>query len=191
MGGIGIWAMHFVGNRAIVLDHANHQRQILYNQGFTAASFFLPIVVLIFAFYLLGTPAKARQLHVALAGILTGAAVCGMHYMGQLGIANYNCSYSPGNVVGAAIISVAASLISLSLFFRMRDKWSDLWWKRTLCAGVLALAVSGMHWTAAAGTMYHWRGDLAVHGESRTQTSVAASCLVSCGISRYQFKISF
>ncbi|KAJ9643764.1 hypothetical protein H2204_001909 [Knufia peltigerae] len=177
MGGIGIWAMHFVGNRAIVLDHANHQRQILYNQGFTAASFFLPIVVLIFAFYLLGTPAKARQLHVALAGILTGAAVCGMHYMGQLGIANYNCSYSPGNVVGAAIISVAASLISLSLFFRMRDKWSDLWWKRTLCAGVLALAVSGMHWTAAAGTMYHWRGDLAVHGESRTQTSVAASCL--------------
>lgn len=179
MGGIGIWAMHFVGNRAIVLDRGHPQRQILYNKGFTAASFFLPIIVLLFAFYTLGTSAKARQLQVAAAGVLTGAAVCGMHYMGQLGIANYNCSYRPQNVVGAAIISVVASLISLSLFFRMRDKWTDVWWKRTLCAVVLAIAVSGMHWTAAIGTIYHWRGDLSVHGDSRTTTSVATSCLVS------------
>ncbi|KIW60259.1 hypothetical protein, variant 1 [Exophiala xenobiotica] len=177
MGGIGIWAMHFVGNRAIVLDRGHPQRQILYNKGFTAASFFLPIIVLLFAFYTLGTSAKARQLQVAAAGVLTGAAVCGMHYMGQLGIANYNCSYRPQNVVGAAIISVVASLISLSLFFRMRDKWTDVWWKRTLCAVVLAIAVSGMHWTAAIGTIYHWRGDLSVHGDSRTTTSVATSCL--------------
>ncbi|KAK7906149.1 hypothetical protein LTR67_000875 [Exophiala xenobiotica] len=177
MGGIGIWAMHFVGNRAIVLDHGHPQRQILYNQGFTAGSFFLPIIVLLLAFYILGTSAEARQPQVATAGVLTGAAVCGMHYMGQLGIVNYNCSYRPQNVVGAAIISVVASLISLSLFFRMRDKWTDLWWKRVLCAVALALAVSGMHWTAAVGTIYRWRGDLSLHGNSRTTTSVATSCL--------------
>ncbi|KAJ9497476.1 hypothetical protein H2202_006900 [Exophiala xenobiotica] len=115
MGGIGIWAMHFVGNRAIVLDRGHPQRQILYNQGFTAGSFFLPIIVLLLAFYILGTSAEARQLQVATAGVLTGAAVCGMHYMGQLGIANYNCSYRPQNVVGAAIISVVATTSCLSM----------------------------------------------------------------------------
>lgn len=179
MGGIGIWAMHFVGNRAIVLDHGNPQRQIAYNSGFTAASFFLPIAVLLFAFYLLGTPTKARHRYIAVAGVLTGAAVCGMHYMGQLGISNYNCTYQVQHVVGAAIIAVAASLISLSAFFILREKWTDHWWKRTLCACVLAVAVSGMHWTAAVGTLYYWKGPLILHGDSRTQTSVFAASLVS------------
>ncbi|KAI1624758.1 hypothetical protein EDD37DRAFT_358336 [Exophiala viscosa] len=178
MGGIGIWGMHFVGNRAIVLDHGNPQRQIAYSSGPTAASFFLPIAVLLFAFYLLGNMSnKARHRYIAIAGVLTGAAVCGMHYMGQLGIANYDCTYQVQHVVGAAIIAVAASLIALSVFFTLRDKWIDHWWKRALCAGVLAVAVSGMHWTAAVGTVYHWNGIMVIHGGNRIQTSVIAASL--------------
>jgi len=180
MGGIGIWGMHFVGNRAIVLDHGSPQRQIAYSSGYTAASFFLPIAVLLFAFYLLGNMTnKSRPRYIAIAGVLTGAAVCGMHYMGQLGIANYDCTYQVQHVVGAAIIAVAASLIALSVFFTLRDKWIDHWWKRVLCGGVLAVAVSGMHWIAAVGTVYYWNGMVAVHGGSRTQTSAIAASLVS------------
>ncbi|KIX08420.1 uncharacterized protein Z518_03076 [Rhinocladiella mackenziei CBS 650.93] len=177
MGGIGIWAMHFVGNRAIILEQGNPQRQILYSPGFTAVSFFMPIAVLLFAFYLLGMPTRARQFHVAIAGVFTGAAVCGMHYLGQLGIENYDCSYRIQNVVAAAIIAVLASFIALSAFFRLRDTWTDSWWKRALCGAIMALAVSGMHWTAAVGTIYSWKGNLAVHGSSRKQTALIASCL--------------
>src|ERR1700749_94861 len=103
MGGIGIWGMHFVGNRAIVLQHGDPDRQILYNPAFTAISFFLPILVLLFAFYTLGMPTRVRQFHVAIAGFFTGAAVCGMHYLGQYSVENYTCSYQVANVVGAAI----------------------------------------------------------------------------------------
>jgi NO-binding membrane sensor protein with MHYT domain len=179
MGGFGIWAMHFVGNRAIVLEHGDPQRQILYNPGFTALSFFVPILVLVFAFYTLGVTSRARQLHIAIAACLTGAAVCGMHYLGQLGVENYHCSYHVQNVIGAAIISVIASYVALSVFFRLRQAWTDSWWKRALCGAGLAVAVSGMHWTAAAGTIYHWKGDVMVHGNSKLKTSIIASSLVS------------
>ncbi|RVX74173.1 hypothetical protein B0A52_02005 [Exophiala mesophila] len=177
MGGFGIWAMHFVGNRAVVLEYGAPARQMLYNPGYTALSFFMPILVLVLAFYTLGVTKRARQLHVAIASCLTGAAVCGMHYLGQLGIENYHCSYKVGNVVGAAVISVFASFVALSVFFRLREKWTDTWWKRGSCGVALALAVSGMHWTAAIGTEYRWKGNLSIHGSSRNITSIIASTL--------------
>jgi len=167
------------GNRAIILEHGDPQRQILYNPGFTALSFFIPIIVLVFAFYTLAVIDRARQLHLAIAACLTGAAVCGMHYLGQLGIENYHCAYHVQNVIGAAIISVIASYVALGVFFRLREAWTDSWWKRSLCGAVLAVAVSGMHWTAAAGTIYYWKGDLMVHGNSKLKTSIIASSLVS------------
>ena len=47
MGGIGIWCMHFIGNRAIVLGNGEEDIQILYNVAFTGTSFVLPVVVLL------------------------------------------------------------------------------------------------------------------------------------------------
>ena len=175
--------MHFIGNRAIVLDNGKPSRQILYSSGFTALSFFLPIIVLLKAFYLLGSTSKAKPLFIILAGILTGTAVCGMHYLGDYGISNYYCVYHVGNIVGSAIIAVAASLIALSIFFRLRETWTDSWWKRALCAAILACAVSGMHWTAAVGTLYRYKGSRAGgSGTNRTQTVIicAALSLAAC-----------
>ena len=183
MGGSGIWAMHFIGNQAIVLDKGDLSRQILYSSGFTALSFFLPILVLLKAFYFLGSTSKAKTLFIVLAGILTGTAVCGMHYIGDYGISNYHCTYRIGNIAGSAIIAVAASIIALSIFFRLRDAWTDSWWKRALCAAILACAVSGMHWTAASGTVYRYRkSGTGSHGTNRTQTVIicAALSLAAC-----------
>jgi NO-binding membrane sensor protein with MHYT domain len=56
--------------------------------------------------------------------------------------------------VGSVIIAIAATNIALILFFRLRQKWDDAFWKRAGCALLLAGAVSGMHWTAATGTSY-------------------------------------
>lgn len=173
--------MHFIGNRAIVLAKGESDEQIVYSSLFTAVSFFLPIVVLLGAFYILGASEKATPYYIALSGTLTGLAVCGMHYVGQLGISNYLCSYRVAFVVGAGVIAVFASVVALSVFFRLRQTWTNSWWKRGLCGSVLACAVSGMHWTATAGTSYKFRGRAnAASGQlSRTQTVIVCTVLVS------------
>ena len=171
--------MHFIGNRAIQINHGNGQ--IGYNSGFTAISFFLPIGVLLAAFYLLAvTSSKAGGFFLAISGFLTGTAVCGMHYVGQLGIVNYHCRYRVANVVGAGFIAVVASLIALGIFFRLQETWTNSWWKRSLCGCILAGAVSGMHWTASVGTSYEaiGKGQLQFSLMSRTQTVIVCTVLV-------------
>ncbi|KAJ5893604.1 hypothetical protein N7495_005295 [Penicillium taxi] len=183
MGGIGIWCMHFIGNRAIVLGHGEKEMQVLYNVAFTGTSFVLPVVVLLAAFYTVGVEEKAGYIRILIGGVLTGSSVCGMHYVGQLGISNYKCSYKVANVVGSAIIAVFSSTTALGIFFRWRATWTNSWWRRGLCACLLAAAVSGMHWTAAVGTSY-WKSDNGVHhGTQLSRSQVVIICAVLACVS--------
>jgi NO-binding membrane sensor protein with MHYT domain len=154
MGGIAIWCMHYIGNRAIVLGGGQNEFQIAYSSGFTALSFFVPIVVLLVAFTTMGSGDRVSIFRVLIGGSLAGSAICGMHYLGQAGVANYTCVYDIRNVVGSAVIAVVASVVALSVFFVLRATWTNSWWKRALCAIILAGAVSGMHWLASMGTSY-------------------------------------
>ncbi|KFY49131.1 hypothetical protein V495_00719 [Pseudogymnoascus sp. VKM F-4514 (FW-929)] len=154
MGGISIWCMHYIGNRATVLGDGHLAIQIAYNPGFTALSFFVPIIVLLAAFMAVGSSDKISKIRLPVGGALAGLAICGMHYLGQAGISNYTCVYSVGYVVGSAVIAVFASITALSVFFALRAAWTDSWWKRALCAVILACAVFGMHWVASVGTQY-------------------------------------
>ena len=117
MGGIAIWCMHYIGNRAIVLGGGAAVLQIAYSPGFTALSFFVPIVVLLVAFTALGSNDRVSILRVLIGGSLAGSAICGMHYLGQTGISNYVCVYEIKNIVGAAVIAVVATIVALSVFF--------------------------------------------------------------------------
>lgn len=181
MGGIGIWCMHFIGNRAIVLGDGAQNIQILYNVAFTGTSFVLPVVVLLAAFYSVGVEERPTYIRILIGGFLTGSSVCGMHYVGQLGIANYRCAYKVANVVGSAAIAIFSSTVALGIFFRWRASWTDSWWRRGICACLLAAAVSGMHWTAAVGTIYTERDESINHGSqlSRSQTVIVCAVLVS------------
>ncbi|WEW55649.1 hypothetical protein PRK78_001082 [Emydomyces testavorans] len=167
-------------NWATILYHGQYP-QISYSSAFTAVSFFLPIVVLVIAFYFIGVSERAELWYIVFTGTLTGAAVCGMHYVGQLGIANYNCSYKPANIVGAAIIAVSASITALGVFFRMRASWTNSWWKRLISAFILAVAVSGMHWTATVGTDYRVKKVLLDSSSrlSSSQTVIVCTALVN------------
>ncbi|KAF9894670.1 hypothetical protein FE257_006560 [Aspergillus nanangensis] len=186
MGGIGIWCMHFIGNRAIVLGGGASNIQIVYSMTFTGVSFVLPVVVLLIAFYSIGASEKAGYIRIMTGGLLTGSAVCGMHYIGQLGIANYRCSYNSANVAGSAIIAVFASTSALGIFFRWRDTWTDSWWRRGACGCLLAAAVSGMHWTATVGTSYKEHDRSIKHGGQLSRSQVVIICAVlacaACGI---------
>lgn len=178
MGGISIWCMHYIGNRAIDIAGGQSELQIAYSAGFTALSFFVPILVLLAAFVATGANNKVQWWRVAIGGTLAGAAICGMHYLGNASISNYTCEYKIANVVGSAIISVAASIIALSLFFVFRAAWTTSWWKRGICAIVLAGAVSGMHWCASTGTQYRLVKLNSMNTDlSRIATVVVVICL--------------
>jgi NO-binding membrane sensor protein with MHYT domain len=184
MGGIGIWCMHYIANRAIILLDANDaSSQISYNAGYTTLSFFVPILVLLAAFSMLGTNETTSKTRILIGGTLAGLAICGMHYLGQAGISNYSCSYRIANVVGAAVIAVFASVTALAVFFVLRAAWTNSWWKRATCAMVLAGAVSGMHWTAASGTQYRFRAR--VIGSQQNLTGKQAVTMVIIFVRRH------
>jgi NO-binding membrane sensor protein with MHYT domain len=150
----------------------------------TAASFFVPILVLLLAFFVVtgsnNNSTEVRWWRVGVSGTLSGGAICGMHYLGNASISNYHCDYAVGNVAGSAVIAAAASTVALALFFVFRSAWTGSWWKRIGCAVVLAGAVSGMHWCAALGTRYTLLvvNEVGEYGPRNT-TSVVISCLVS------------
>ncbi|POR35966.1 Uncharacterized protein TPAR_03820 [Tolypocladium paradoxum] len=186
MGGIAIWSMHFIGNRAIYILDGEEQLQIAYSTSLTVLSLLVPILVLLLAF--LGVSGNmnghTRWWRILLAGSLAGGSICGMHYLADASISNYGSSYQTANVVGAALIAVSASTTALALFFVFEATWKNEWWKRLGCAMVLAGAVSGMHWCAAVGTSYkllHLHS--AQEGLSRHETMIVVICLsVAAGV---------
>ncbi|KAJ4079009.1 hypothetical protein NW760_015202 [Fusarium oxysporum] len=154
MGGVSIWCMHFIGNRAIDLADGQPELQVAYSGGFTAISFFVPILVLLASFMAVGTNNAVSWWRLIAGGFLCGTAVCGMHYLGNASINNYTCVYQPAYVIGSAIIAIVVSNVALAMFFVFRAMWVNAWWKRVIATIVLAGAVSGMHWCASVGTRY-------------------------------------
>lgn len=84
MGGVAIWSMHYVGNRSIVL-YPNAQEmenlQLVYSPAFTALSFFVPIIVLLLAYLLMGAGEKVSKVRVGIGGSFAGLSISGMHYL--------------------------------------------------------------------------------------------------------------
>jgi NO-binding membrane sensor protein with MHYT domain len=173
--------MHYIGNRAIVLGDGGSQLQFVYGAGFTVISFFMPVAVVFLAFASIGSNATMNTTRVVLGGALTGFAVSGMHYLGQAGIANYDCVSPIPFAIGAIIIAVLASITALCVFFLFRLSWDTRWWRIPICAVVLASAVSGMHWLASVGTLYRLkRSDASPRNSvSRSLTVLIVLVLVS------------
>lgn len=179
MGAVSIWSTHCIANLAIVMGNGDHNLQIQYNAAYAAGSFFLPVLVVSIAFYLLGLSEEVKITRILFVGLLTGAAVCGMHYLGQGGITNYLVSYHWQYIVGAAFVAVTAATVALGVFFYLKATWTNNWMKRGLCASALAASVSGMHWVATIGTIYRYRkGYSKGNGLTRKATVVVVLCLV-------------
>ncbi|RDA85022.1 hypothetical protein CP532_4592 [Ophiocordyceps camponoti-leonardi (nom. inval.)] len=184
MGGIAIWSMHFIGNRAIFIFDGREDLQIAYSTGMTVLSLIVPIFVLVVAFLATSINGRIRLWRIYIAGFSSGGAICGMHYLADASISNYQACYKVGYVAGATVIAVVASTAALTLFFVFETAWKVVWWKRLGCAMVLAGAVSGMHWCAAVGTSYKLlRTHNLQNGMSRQETLIMVICLsIAAGV---------
>lgn len=180
MGAVGLWSMHYVGNRSVIMTDGAFDVQILYNTGFAVGSFFLPVSLVSGAFFVFGISENVGVFRALFGGLLLSLSVCGMHYLGQVGIFNYTPVYSPGYIAGAAVIAVAASTVALGLFFYLNSELTDNWFKRLACGSLLATAVSGMHWMATVGTSYKYKTppNGSHNGLDRTTTTAVVISLV-------------
>ena len=142
MAVVSIWCMHYLGNRAIMMLEAQAGLRIVYSPGYTAGSLFLALGVVTSAFYFLSITPTVTLLTTLVGGLFMGAAICGMHYLGQVGIFNFECTYSWPYVLGSAIIAVTASTIALGFFFYFKSHWTNTWFKRVGVALLLAAGVS-------------------------------------------------
>ncbi|KAF2848039.1 hypothetical protein T440DRAFT_455405 [Plenodomus tracheiphilus IPT5] len=182
-GLVAIWCMHFVGNRAIVLGDGEEAIQLYYSSTYTAVSAILPVVVIFIGllvadrFYKGSKRAMTRFASLGVCGLCAGAAVTEMHYLGNNGTTNYRLQLSWPHVIGAASIATIASLLAFGLFFHWSKHWMDNIWRRIVVACFLAIAVSGMHWTAAAGTRYEIRGYHRGPGQERNVNLIISLCL--------------
>ncbi|KAI5199519.1 hypothetical protein E4T38_06957 [Aureobasidium subglaciale] len=157
MGLIGIWCMHFIGNRSIALGNGERRLQLVYSPAYTGLSCVLPILGLTVAFQIaeinICSFVLRRLLDVA-CGLMAGLSIVSMHYVGNLGASNYTLIYPRRYIVAACIIAVGDSTVALALFFYFKERWISVCWKRCICALLLAVGVCGMHFTASVGCQY-------------------------------------
>ena len=138
MGG-GIWSMHFIA--MLGFDPGSPVR---YDLTLTVVSFLLATAGSSLAFLIAAERADTRRM--ILAGLVMGAGICAMHYVGMAALrTSAALSYAPGLVVASAAVALLASVAAL---FAVNQDRSRLW--RLTAALVLGLAVAGMHHVAMA-----------------------------------------
>ena len=140
--GLAIWTMHFIGMLAAQLPDGTTFSVLL-----TLLSFLLCVLVVGFAAFLVSQGTAKRSV-VALASLIMGAGIVGMHYIGMHAITgNFMLQHDPRYVLLAALIAAASSYGALRMF-------ESLIRHQTLAVSALifGLAVSGMHYTAMMGT---------------------------------------
>jgi PAS domain S-box-containing protein len=140
--------MHFVGMLAFQLPVpvGYGLTLILVSVAVAIAASLLALIVV--------SGAELRPVRLFSAGVLMGAAIGGMHYIGMAAMAApVRVTYSAALVTLSILIAIAASLASLWLVFRFRSDRSS---GAALAASafVMGVAISGMHYTAMAAARF-------------------------------------
>ncbi|CAG8951547.1 hypothetical protein HYFRA_00007463 [Hymenoscyphus fraxineus] len=181
MGGIATWCMHFVGIRAIILGDGQSQIQVAYSPGFTVLSFFLPIILVMLAFWTAGPNETVSISRVCLGGTLAGLGFCISNYLGQAGISNYACFYIVGYFIASAAISILASVTALGVLLHFRATWRIFWWKRAGSAAIFSIGIAAANWFSICGTEYQLKKVEKTITSNRT-TSISTIIVISLSI---------
>ena len=89
-------------------------------------------------------------------GLLMGAAIAGMHYLGMASMrTDARISYDASLVGLSIVVAIVASLTALWLAFRLRlEHTARGTILKLMSAGVMGLAISGMHYTGMAAARF-------------------------------------
>lgn len=148
--GIGIWAMHFIGMLAFSLS-----TPLGYDFGATFLSLAIAVFVSYFALNAVTRPVLKRE-RLAVGGVLMGLGIAGMHYVGMTALQmEPPIGYEPSLFVVSIAIAIATSTVALWLAHRLSvEGKSHVIVKRIGAAGVMGVAIAGMHYTGMASAHF-------------------------------------
>jgi NO-binding membrane sensor protein with MHYT domain len=131
--------MHFVAMLGF-----NPGTEVRYDIQLTVLSLLLAIAVTAFAFF---SAAEHSRPHLLIGGLVMGAGICIMHYVGMAAVVTQASLHNEtAYVVAAFLVAVFASTSALLVAVRERT-----FPQRLIAAVVLGFAIVGMHFTAMAG----------------------------------------
>ncbi len=138
IGGTGIWVMHFMA----MIGFSVEDTPLGYDIGVTVASWLTAVIVVGLGLFSVGY-GRASVGKVLAAGLFTGVGVAAMHYSGMAAIElRGTIYYDRARVALSVVIAVVAA--TAALWFTLvarRLRWI------AVIAAIMALAVTGMHYT--------------------------------------------
>jgi NO-binding membrane sensor protein with MHYT domain len=146
IGGGAIWLMHF----AAMLGFDVPASPVRFDVPMTVASLLFAVVAVGLGLMIVGHGDRSL-VKILLAGVLTGAGIVAMHYTGMEGMhVSGEMHYDPGLVAASVVIAVVAASVAFWFAVSIRG-----WGPTTGAAGIMAIAVCGMHYTGMAAMSVH------------------------------------
>ena len=140
LGGIGVWAMHFIGMLAMHIDMG-----VGYALTETIISLLAAVIGSMITLSWVARHSGSRR-HLLQAGAFLGLGVCVMHYLGMYGMRFGGFFEWSGLLVAVSVvIALAAATAARYLAFTLNGVRA-----RLVGAVVMALAVCAMHYTGMA-----------------------------------------
>jgi NO-binding membrane sensor protein with MHYT domain len=145
--GTGIWSMHFIGMLAFHLPVP-----FAFDPTTTLLSLIIAIGVSAIALFILRRP-QLEVRNLIAGATLMAVGICAMHYTGMFAMKmSPSIRYDPLLFAASGLIALVASLAALWIAFRLRGKGAIL--AKLGSAGVMGLAISGMHYTGMAAAEF-------------------------------------
>jgi len=148
--GTGIWSMHFIGMLSFHLPI-----QVAFDLPITLLSMIIAIAASVIALIFL-RQAQLGIRNLIISTILMGIGIVAMHYTGMFAMEmSPPIRYNPLLFVASVLIALVASFAALWISFQLRWKHSRTEILAKLgSAGVMGLAISGMHYTGMAAARF-------------------------------------
>ncbi|RYF44840.1 MAG: hypothetical protein EOO27_42545, partial [Comamonadaceae bacterium] len=148
--GTGIWSMHFIGMLGSSIG-----MPMVFGPWRTLLSLLIAVIVSGMALQLVSRQALSRR-SLAVGGAVMGAGIVSMHYVGMMAMEiSPPIQFKPGLVALSVLIAAVASYIALSMFAALRSPDIERpMFKRGASAVVMAVAISGMHYTGMAAAQF-------------------------------------
>ncbi|KAI8990289.1 hypothetical protein BDB01DRAFT_780773 [Pilobolus umbonatus] len=156
MGAVAVWAMHFIGNNSLMLLINGGTYMISYRSGFTFVSLLVSCVCMFLTFVSVGITEKAEIKRILPCGIFGGLGIVCTHYLGQFSIDYFVLKYRWMYLVGAILVACVSMTTALWIFFKLRERWINCWYKRLFCAVLMASATSAVHYISVGGTLFYF-----------------------------------
>ncbi len=147
--GFGIWSMHYIGMLAFTLPVL-----VSYDWPTVVVSLIAAILASGVALFV-ASRQKMGLYHVSLGGIVMGAGITAMHYIGMAAMRLKGmCHYNPWIVTLSVILAILVSMVAIWLSFFFRGDSMGAGWRKIVSAAVMGSAIPLMHYTGMAAASF-------------------------------------